>query len=523
MIGFRREQTSLASEMGLLSNLVVVRTMIDALVIGGGFGGTLTALLLRRLGLRVVVVERGVHPRFAIGESSTPIVNLALEQLSRTYNLPRLAPLASYGAWKRAYPELTVGLKRGFSYFYHRAETPFEPREDHANELLVAASAHDEDADTHWLRSEFDHFLAREAEAEGVEILDRTAIRSIERNPGGGFRLVADRAASPLELEARFLIDAAGEAGVLAGSLGIATAPTSLRTNSRALFGHFRGLASYSELLRNWGVRVEDHPFPCDAAAMHHVFDGGWMWVLPFENGVTSAGFVFDGDLSPLDASLAPDEEWRATMARFPSIAAQFTRAEIVAPAGGLRRTPRLQRRAAQTSGEDWAMLPGAACFFDPLHSTGNAHTLLGIERLVSTLAGHWNRPTLGGALREGDRALDAEIATLDQVIHGSYRAMRCFDLFVDYVMFYFAAAMTSENRRRAGETGDAYLRADDPAFRERLAATHASLVAIDAQGPVSPTAAAEFRRQVTRSLSPWKLTGLLEPAKRNMVPFPGS
>jgi FADH2 O2-dependent halogenase len=27
-----------------------------------------------------------------------------------------------------------------------------------------------------------------------------------------------------------------------------------------------------------------------DDAALHHVFDGGWVWVLRFNNGITSAG-----------------------------------------------------------------------------------------------------------------------------------------------------------------------------------------------------------------------------------------
>ena len=38
-------------------------------------------------------MEKGRHPRFAIGESSTPVANLVLEGLARTYDLPRLLPL----------------------------------------------------------------------------------------------------------------------------------------------------------------------------------------------------------------------------------------------------------------------------------------------------------------------------------------------------------------------------------------------------------------------------------------------
>ena len=74
-------------------------------------------MVARRLGRRVVLLERGRHPRFAIGESSSPLAGLLVEELAARYDLPRLAPLGSYGAWQRHYPHLRCGLKRGFTYY----------------------------------------------------------------------------------------------------------------------------------------------------------------------------------------------------------------------------------------------------------------------------------------------------------------------------------------------------------------------------------------------------------------------
>src|SRR5438128_4533132 len=91
----------------------------DLAIIGSGFGGSLTAMVARRLGLSVLLLEQGTHPRFAIGESTSPLCNLLLEVLAQVYDLPRLLPFATYGTWKRAYPEVTVGLKRGFSFYQH--------------------------------------------------------------------------------------------------------------------------------------------------------------------------------------------------------------------------------------------------------------------------------------------------------------------------------------------------------------------------------------------------------------------
>lgn len=98
----------------------------DVLVVGSGFGGSLMAMVLAKLGLRSLVVERGNHPRFALGESSTPLANLVLEQLATTYDIPELLPCCQYGTWKRDRPELVCGLKRGFSYFEHQRTSLFE-------------------------------------------------------------------------------------------------------------------------------------------------------------------------------------------------------------------------------------------------------------------------------------------------------------------------------------------------------------------------------------------------------------
>src|SRR5260370_12928315 len=99
----------------------------DMGVVGSGFGGSLTAMIARRLGCSVVLLERGTHPRFAIGESSSPLANLLLEELAVRYELPRLLPLTSFGPWQRAYPNIGCGLKRGFTYFHHRPGCRFEP------------------------------------------------------------------------------------------------------------------------------------------------------------------------------------------------------------------------------------------------------------------------------------------------------------------------------------------------------------------------------------------------------------
>jgi choline dehydrogenase-like flavoprotein len=60
-----------------------MRATFDIAVIGSGFAGSLIAMIARRLGRSVILIERGKHPRFTIGESSTPLANLLLEEIAR--------------------------------------------------------------------------------------------------------------------------------------------------------------------------------------------------------------------------------------------------------------------------------------------------------------------------------------------------------------------------------------------------------------------------------------------------------
>jgi tetracycline 7-halogenase / FADH2 O2-dependent halogenase len=486
----------------------MIRESADVAILGGGFAGSLMALVLRRIGRQVVVLERGSHPRFAIGESSTPLCNLSLECVARDYDLPRLLPLTEYGRWRRAYPNLACGLKRGFTFARHEESKPFVPRPDHANELLVAASPTDEEGDTHWFRAEVDHFLAREVVAEGIPFYERTEVSEIERD--GHWTVHARREGESVELRANFVIDAAGPAGLLGRALGIDCQPCGVRTDAWSVYSHFEGVGLWSDVLTEAGGSLADHPYQCDNAALHHVLDDGWVWVLRFNNGITSAGAMLDRSVRQPDASLSPEEEWAALLRRYPSVARQFNHARPVRP---FVRTGRLQRRSRRAAGEDWAMLAHAAYFLDPLFSGGNAHTLLTIERLGRILRDHWRRPSLRRELDRYNRMVLREVNLFDRLIHGCYRSFSRFDVLGAYVMNYFAAAIRCEDRRRAGDSGpdSGFLLADSKEFRAGVR-RHYDLLATASAG--------ELHRQVSRDLSPINRTGLCDPDKRSMYPF---
>ncbi len=502
---------------------------VDVAILGGGFGGSLLALILRRIGLVPVVVDRGRHPRLTLGESSTPVAGLVLQQLARRYDLPRIAPLAEYGSWQAAYPALPCGLKRGFTYYRHQAGRPFEPLPGHPTELLVAASHAEDDADTHWFRPDFDAFLWSEVLREKIAAFDQCDIQRIARPQPCDWHLSGTRLGKPIEIQADFVVDATGDGRVLARWLGQSLEPRRMHTNSRCLYGHFTGLRRWEDLLADRGCHIGDYLFRCDDSALHHLFDDGWMYVLPFNNGVTSAGFMIDAEQSPLDAAVSAEAEWQQWMSRYPSLAWQFAEARLTELCGPLRRTARLQKRVEQAAGPDWAMLPLTAYTFDALHSTGNAHNLCGIERLACILEDRDPRRR-AAALQRYDERLQVEIDHVDRLVHGCYLALNSHphaplppDVFAGFSMLYFAGATMSEHlRRNVRDLGraiaepPALLLADDPVFRGIVAECHAEVLA-RTQGRGE---SGNFNEFVGRRIRNYNIAGLCDVTKCNIYPF---
>ncbi|HUZ94853.1 MAG TPA: FAD-dependent oxidoreductase, partial [Edaphobacter sp.] len=110
----------------------------DIAVVGSGFAGSLIAMIARRSGHSVVLLEKDKHPRFAIGESSTPLSNLILEDIATRYDLPRISPLSKWGTWQESYPKIACGMKRGFTFYHHDLGHPHTADPDRLRQLLVA-------------------------------------------------------------------------------------------------------------------------------------------------------------------------------------------------------------------------------------------------------------------------------------------------------------------------------------------------------------------------------------------------
>ncbi len=517
-------------------------------IVGSGFAGTILARALNARGRHVVLVERGVHPRFALGESSTPLASICLERIAVEYDLPDLLALASYARWRRELPDVGHGLKRGFTFYAHQQGEAFANGPDNEARLLVAASPDDEIADSHWLRADVDHHLVRRATCEGVELIDDCGIERAERS-GDRWRLHARRAGRPLDIAADFVVDATGGASFLPASsaasvvdrvLSPPSRRSSLELEARAwagdppetglIFGHFCGVGSFREAASS--ASFENAPYPEERAAVHHLLDEGWMYVLPFDDGLVSAGFIIDHgnpDAARLLAA-SPEEGWRSLLTRYPALARQFAGSEPVRPIMSVRH---LQRRAASATGPGWAALPHSFSFISPMFSTGIAWSLAGVERLAHALTN--DDAWLPWRLAEYDRLLQTEADHVGALVAPAYRMRRDFDAFAAWSYVYFAAASYQEAWQRLcdppshGWRSVGFLGACDPLLRKAGVESARGLEAArldSAQNhlsggpqPCGPDRGQDFERLVAGLISHRNLAGLADPARARLYP----
>jgi FADH2 O2-dependent halogenase len=483
----------------------------DVAIIGSGFAGSLAALALRSIGRSVILLERGRHPRFAIGESSTPLANLLLEELCDRYGLEHIRPLSKWGTWQRQHKDVACGLKRGFSFFSHDFDQRFHDGNNHHRQLLVAASPNDPIADTHWYRPDVDHFLVREAMKAGAEYIDEVVLTKMHSSSGKPI-LEGQRGTAPCQVEARFVVDASGARGFLHRHLELGERPLMWLPPTQALFTHFTGVDC-------WGRVVEidsdggTPPFPVDEAALHHVFPGGWIWVLRFDNGITSAGAALtDPVASTIDIS--SEGAWERLLARLPSVAQQFRSARATRP---FVHSPRLAFRSAAVSGPNWALLPSAVGVIDPLLSTGFPLTLLGLQRLLRLLeSASWEGPAFAAGLHDYAAITQRELDATEQLVGALYASMRDFELFKRLALLYFAAASFSETTRRLGvpDRAHGFLLCDDAGFGPEMRACVEAATA-----PADQARRDALLARIDRAIEPFDVAGLGDRARRDWYP----
>ncbi len=396
-------------------------TNFDIAILGTGIGGTLLGSILAANGLDVLLLEQGVHPRFTIGESTIPETTLLLRLMAKRYGVPEIAHLCSFHQ-VRAHISQACGVKRNFSFHYHSPGKPNDPRQTTQFHTLAPPFG----PDIHFFRQDTDAYFLMVAARYGATVRQQTPIQEI--------RFADDRveltAAGGERFHARYVVDAGGMQAPIAKLLGLRQEPCPLHTRSRTIFTHMVGVPPYDSC----AVPRREHGLtsPLAQGTLHHLFDGGWIWVIPFDNHPTatnslcSVGLTLDLEQYP-EPTGPPEEEFHQMISRFPTIARHLGQARPIRP---WTASGRLQYLAPQLVGDRFGLLPHASTFIDPLFSSGLAITMSAINGFAARLIAAKSDGDFSG---ERFRYVETWTGKLfdyyDHLVSGAYVAFRDFRL----------------------------------------------------------------------------------------------
>jgi tetracycline 7-halogenase / FADH2 O2-dependent halogenase len=347
----------------------------DIAIIGSGIGGSTLAAILARQGLSVLVFEGGTHPKFAVGESTILETSEMMRALAKFYDVPELAYFSSENYFD--YAGTTHGVKRHFGFVHHYPGQ--SPKPEEALQAIIPKQPYGHEL--HLYRQDTDYYLTSVAISYGATVLQATPVTSVKIGEDD-----VEITTSKADIfHAKYIVDAGGFRSLLADQFDLRD--FDLKTYTRGMFTHMIDVPCFNDVhLPKATYRV---PFRWSEGTLHHIFKGGWLWVIPFNNhtGATnplcSVGLLLDPRVYPVRPDLAPEDEFYAFIDQFPAIKGQFEGAK---PVRGWVRANRLQYSSSQVVGDRFALLGHSVGFIDPLYSKGLYVTHIAIMVLADLL-----------------------------------------------------------------------------------------------------------------------------------------
>ena len=347
----------------------------DVAIIGSGMGGATLAAILARQGLDVIVFEAGQHPKFAIGESTILETSEMMRALAKFYDVPELAYFSSENYLD--YAGTTHGVKRHFGFVHH--EVGQEPTPDTTLQAIIPKEPYGHEL--HIYRQDSDSFLNSVAISYRAEVLQNTPVSSVDFSDDG-----VEITTSKGEIyQAEYIVDAGGFRSLFAEKFDLRD--FDLQTNTRGMFTHMVDVPCFHDV--SFSREENGVPFRWSEGTLHHLFEGGWLWVIPFNNHpdttnpVTSVGILLDPRVYPAQKDLSPEEEFYGFIEKYPGLKRQFTNAK---PIRSWVRAERLQYSSTKVVGNRFALMGHAAGFIDPLYSKGLYVTHMTIMLLADLL-----------------------------------------------------------------------------------------------------------------------------------------
>ncbi|WP_131736999.1 NAD(P)/FAD-dependent oxidoreductase [Actinomadura roseirufa] len=349
-------------------------TNCDVLIIGSGMAGSMLGAILARGGAKVVLVDGVTHPRFAVGESTIPHFLVRLQMLAARYKVPEITTLESID---RVDKEIgtTFGIKRHFAFVSHREGEEPDPRE-----TILAGVPKALYKATHIFRQDSDSYMFHVAIKYGCVPRQNWRVADIDLRDDG----VTVTGQNGEVIEARYVVDGSGFRSPIADKLDLRDDPCRFKTSTRSLFTHMVDVPPFDHMV-DW-PKEQRPPLRWHDGTLHHTFDRGFFWIIPFDNRkkstnpLCSVGLVLDTRVHPKPADMTPEEEFFSFVDKFPAVKRHFRGARRVRE---WVSTGRVQYSSKKTVGRRWCLMSHAAGFIDPLFSRGMSNTVEVIDAVA--------------------------------------------------------------------------------------------------------------------------------------------
>ena len=329
----------------------------DVVVIGGGPGGSTAATMLARQGLQVLLLERERFPRDHVGESLLPASVPVLEELGVLPAIQQAGFLPKWGA------TMVWGNDRTPWSWYFK-----ETNQKYPHSYQVT-------------RPQFDQILLDNCRSEGVDVREGHRVTSVRWEDGKAPEVGYETNGGQRQtVRPGFVVDASGQGGVLAHQLRF-----------RELDPFFQNLAVYAYFQNPQRLSA-----PNETNIFIESYPQGWLWTIPLHTGQASVGAVVDSATGQEGI-----QRWglqgflSAQLSQAPETARLLQAATIGSGPFVVKDWSYVCR---QMAGNSYVLVGDAACFVDPLFSSGVHLALMSGVLAAAYVTSALKDPSLGRA-----------------------------------------------------------------------------------------------------------------------------